>query len=300
MKILNLGSLNLDHVYRMEHFVMPGETTMARSYQRFFGGKGHNQSIALAKAGLEVWHAGLIGPDGEGLLEDMQAVGIHTDCTRTVAYPTGHTIIQVDQQGQNAIIYYPGANQKISRPWLDDVFSHFQAGDVLILQNEISELPYILIRAKECGMKIILNPSPIDDQLMTTPLSAVDLLTFNEIEGAALASTTEPEAILQALRRQYPHMILLFTLGERGALLDFPDGSRFEQAALPADVQDTTAAGDSFTGYFLAAFLQGKSPQDSLLQATVAASITISRPGAADAIPSLAEVHEKYAALARS
>ena len=163
MKVLCFGSLNIDYTYKVDHFVGKGETLSSESLQVFSGGKGLNQSIALAKAGARVYHAGAVGEDGRFLLEELEKAGVDVSCVAVRAdVRTGNAIIQNDREGDNCILLYGGANQAVKKEQVDEVLTHFDVGDFLVLQNEISELPYIMEQAHEKGMKIILNPSPMD------------------------------------------------------------------------------------------------------------------------------------------
>ncbi|HEY9575738.1 MAG TPA: PfkB family carbohydrate kinase, partial [Lachnospiraceae bacterium] len=173
MKVLNFGSLNLDYVYSVDHMVMVGETQSSSNMQVFCGGKGLNQSIALAKAGVCVYHAGLIGNEGDVLLEVCKEANVHTEFIRRVDEKSGHTIIQVDKTGQNCILLYGGANQCITKEFVDEVLSTFSAGDILLLQNEINMLPYIIDCAYQKGLRIIMNPSPFNEKLRECDLNKI-------------------------------------------------------------------------------------------------------------------------------
>ena len=289
MKLLVFGSLNIDHTYQVHHLVREGETLSSACYARNEGGKGFNQAAALAKAGLPVHFAGAIGPDGLFLQDYLQSLHMDVSNIRVLDVPTGHAIIQVDEAGSNSIILYGGANQAITGAQIDQVLSQFDAGDYLLMQNEISQGETILRKAHHKGMQVILNPSPISPDLLTWPLEMVDWLILNEIEGADLSGQHDPDAILDALTAQYhiPHIVL--TLGEKGAV--YADASiRLHQAAIQAQVVDTTAAGDTFTGYFFAGILGGCSPAAALRQAAIAAAMAIGREGAAKSIPWAEEV----------
>jgi len=289
MRILNFGSLNLDNVYQLKHFVRPGETITAENYTVHLGGKGHNQSVAMAKAGASVWHAGMIGGEGEALRSNLQKWDVNTDYLHTSRNPTGHSVIQVDSAGQNAIVVYQGANGAITEGFAREVLAHFGAGDYLILQNEISAISEIMELAHEQGMRIILNPSPFNEKIDTYPLKYVNMFVVNEIEGEALTGQIQPDAICDSIRRQYPDAAVLLTLGANGSV--FYDSKRFiRQSAHPAVVVDTTAAGDTFLGYFLAWLVTGESAEEALRAASIASAIAISRPGAAPSIPGKQEV----------
>lgn len=292
MKILNFGSLNIDNVYQVDHFVRKGETISSKSLTLFSGGKGLNQSVALGRAGAKVWHAGSIGEDGLFLLETLQAAGVNVSCVRVLEEgKTGNAIIQNDAEGDNCILLYGGANQGITREQIDETLSHFSAEDFLVLQNEVNELPYLVQKAHEKGMRIVLNPSPMDEKVFEINLSFVDLFLLNELEAAELTrgTGTEPAKMLARLQRKFPSACFVLTLGPQGAY--YADAKQtIWQEIYPAKVVDTTAAGDTFTGYFLAAILEGKSVKASLDLAAKAAAIAVSRPGAAPSIPKLDEV----------
>lgn len=288
-RILSYGSLNLDHVYRVPHFVAPGETLAAGAYQLNCGGKGLNQSIAAARAGAQVFHAGKVGVGGHLLTALLEESGVDTSLVVRTQEPDGHAVIQVDENGQNCILIYGGSNRCITPEEIDAALSSFGAGDLLILQNEINGLPQLMTGAAARGMFVIFNPSPIDESLSELPLETVSLLVFNEVEGAALSGCTAPEEILNTLRRRFPACRLLLTLGGDGCLYD--DGiRRIAQQSYPVAAVDTTAAGDTFTGYFAALLSQGNSAEKCLELASHAAAIAVSRPGAAVSIPTMDEV----------
>ena len=158
MKVLNFGSLNLDHTYQVPHIVAPGETLTSLGLAIHPGGKGLNQSVALAKAGAEVFHAGQIGEDGEMLRKVCADSGADVRFIRNVETRTGNAIIQVDINGQNCIILYPGANRCMEKGFIDEVLGAFSEGDYLLLQNEINNLPHIIDSAYAKGMKIHVYP----------------------------------------------------------------------------------------------------------------------------------------------
>lgn len=291
MKVLSLGSLNLDHVYAVDHFVRGGETIASRGMNEFCGGKGLNQSVALAKAGAEVYHAGKIGPDGEVLRRRLEESGVDTACTRTEAgVPTGHAIIQVDPKGQNCIIIHGGANQEITPDFIDEVLEKFEPGDLALFQNEISSLDYALEACAKKGLKVALNPSPMDDRLKSSPaLQYVTWFILNEIEGFEITGEKEPDAICDTLTSRYPGCVVVLTLGKQGVV--YWDGkTRASHGIYNVPVVDTTAAGDTFAGYFLASTARGCDAKTALVLASKASSIAVSRPGASDSIPTLAEV----------
>lgn len=281
MKILVLGSINIDYNYSVGHITTPKETQASFQLETFPGGKGLNQAITLTRAGMDVRMAGMVGADGVSLVEKLQQDGIDTSLIRVLEEErTGHAVIQVDEVGQNAILLYGGANRKIDEAYIDEVLDGYHKDDVLVLQNEISCLQYAIDRAYEKEMYIVLNPSPCTGELLNSDLTKVSLFCLNEVEGRSMTSYVQPGDILLHLREQYPDSEFLFTLGSQGAFFKHDDGQSY-QPAIKVPVVDTTAAGDIFEGYFLAAYLQGKNPTEALKIATYAAGLAITHEGAA-------------------
>lgn len=289
MKILNFGSLNLDYVYSVDHFVAAGETLCSGDLNLFCGGKGLNQSIALARAGAQVFHAGLIGAEGGMLRDALQHAGVDCRYVKEIPGRSGHTIIQVDKNGQNCILLYGGANRAVTAGYIDQVLAGFGAGDLLLLQNEVNLLGRIIDGACERGMEIALNPSPFDENLDACDLGKVSLFLLNEVEGFQISGERKPQLILDRLAEMYPAAEVVLTLGGDGCVYG-KGAKRIRQAAFPARAVDTTAAGDTFTGYFLAARAEGLDAAACLALASKAAAIAVTRPGAAPSIPLRDEV----------
>lgn len=292
MKVLNFGSINLDFVYSVDHMVQPGETQSSYGMEVFLGGKGFNQSAALAKAGVPVYHAGLIGDDGKVFLEAAKEYNINAEFIQTCEGKTGHAIIQVDKNGQNCILLYGGGNRKITKDFVDQVLSGFENGDILLLQNEISELDYIIDQAYAKGMQIYLNPSPFDAALDTCDMNKISCFLLNEIEGGQISGETEPDKIVDAILAKYENAKIVLTLGGEGSMYADKE-KRCRQPIVKVEAVDTTAAGDTFTGYFIAGVLNNMSVEDTLKMCATASGITVSRKGATPAIPFMAEVLEK-------
>ena len=292
MKVLNFGSLNLDYVYQVESILIPGETQASKSRQIFCGGKGLNQSIALAKAGIPVYHAGLIGEGGEPLLEVCKENGVNTEFIRQIPGPCGHTVIQVDRNGQNCILLFGGSNRSMTKEFVDSVLDSFDEGDIILLQNEINELDYIIDRAYEKKMMIILNPSPFDSALEKCDMTKISLFLMNEIEGFQITGEKEPDRILAKVKELYPKAKVVLTLGGDGSVYQDETGI-YRQGIFKVKAVDTTAAGDTFTGYFISSVIDGMPVQDGLKLAAKASAIAVSRPGATASIPVRSEVVEK-------
>lgn len=288
MKILNFGSANIDHVYSTDRFVLPGETKQCAAYSKNSGGKGLNQSVALAKAGAETYHAGLLGSEGGFLREILEGSGVDCRYLKTVAAPSGHAIIEVEQSGQNRIVLFPGTNRMLTEAFADEVLAGFDAGDILLLQNETNLIPYLMRKAAEKGMKIAFNAAPMDAAVSDYPLELVSWLLVNETEGEALTGSAVPETIAALAAEKYPNTALVLTLGTDGCL--YRDKTQtFRLPARRVKAVDTTAAGDTFTGFFLAAIAAGETAKDSLELATAASAISVTRHGAAASVPTLAE-----------
>lgn len=291
MKVLNFGSLNVDYVYNVDHMVQGGETLSSSGMNIFLGGKGFNQSAALAKAGLEVYHAGQIGEDGLGFLDGCKEYGIHSDFVRKVGGKSGHTIIQVDKNGQNCILLYGGSNRSITKDFVDEVLSHFEKGDFLVLQNEINMMDYIIDAAYEIGMVIVLNPSPMDAYLDNCDMNKVSYFLLNEIEGAQMTGEEDLDKVPAKLLEKYPNAKIVLTLGQEGSVY-MDKEQTVRQGIYKVKAVDTTAAGDTFTGYFIAGVIAGEPIPQVLSRAAKASAIAVSRKGAAPSIPFRKEVEE--------
>lgn len=297
MKILSFGSLNIDYVYSVPHFVKKGETLSAKELNVYTGGKGLNQSIALARAGVETYQAGAIGTDGMFLLEQLKEAGVKTDLVKILDdVRTGNAIIQNDDEGDNCIVLFGGANQAITKEQVDEVFKDFTNEDYLLIQNEINELSYIVEKAKEEGMKIILNPSPMNEKIMKLPLDQIDYFILNEIEAMQILEMDKPEEIdgkyiASLLHERFKDATIVLTLGSEGSVC-ISDDEYVEQSIYKVKAIDTTAAGDTYTGYFIAGILKGKTIKESMDIASKASAIAVTRQWAAPSIPVLEEVEE--------
>ena len=296
MKILSFGSLNIDYVYKVPHFVKKGETLSAKELNVYTGGKGLNQSIALARAGVETYHAGAIGTDGIFLLDQLKEAGVNTDFVKILEDTrTGNAIIQNDEEGDNCIVLFGGANQVITKEQVDEVFGHFSNEDYLLIQNEINELPYITKKAKEKGMKIILNPSPMNEKIMELSLDQIDYFILNEIEAMQILEMDDQEEIdgeyfIDLLHKRFPSATIVLTLGGDGSICVSGD-EYVKQLIYKVKAVDTTAAGDTYTGYFIAGILNGKTIKESMDMASKASAIAVTRQGAAPSIPSIGEIN---------
>lgn len=290
-KIINFGSINIDHVYQVDHQVAPGETLAAAGYQIFPGGKGLNQSIALAKAGAEVLHVGKIGQEGAWLKEYLSERGVDTRYVNVSKEATGHAILQVSPDGENAIIIHGGANRDLDSALIESVFQEAQKGDYLLLQNETNHVMEIIEAGREKGLTLMFNPAPMDAKVKDYPLALIDWLVVNETEGQFLTGKKANEEIIAALRQRYPATRIVLTMGRQG--LSFADSrQQFTLPAFQVKAIDTTATGDTFIGFLLAAIVREEPLEMALREASAAAALCATRQGAASSIGNRKEVQE--------
>jgi ribokinase len=289
-KILNFGSLNLDFVYTVSHIVKPGETISSNSREVFPGGKGLNQSVAAARAGGCVYHAGAVGRDGQRLIDLLKDSGVNTDNIKIRSGETGHAVIQVDGNGENGIFLFKGANFSFTEAEAEEIISHFSQGDFILLQNEINVTDICLKAAKKQGLTVVLNVSPITDDIDKLPILLADIIFINETEARAICNENDDEKQLYSLGEMFPYADIILTLGDKGVKCKTADGDVYALDAHKADVCDSTAAGDTFTGFYVAAIAAGESVYDALSLANAAAAITVSRKGASVSIPNKHEV----------
>lgn len=297
MRVLNFGSLNIDHVYLVDHFVQPGETISCENLNYYLGGKGLNQSVALAKAGAEVFHAGKIGTDGAILRETLDQYGVKTEYLGESSGVNGHALIQVNKSGQNCIIIFGGSNLTITEDYIDSVLEHFQSDDLVLIQNETSCISYIAQQCSKKGIKVAFNPSPISQKLLSSfPFELISLFIINEVEGREMTGYDNPEEILNCLITKYPSAACILTLGKNGVIYKDKNYT-YSHGTYHVPVVDTTAAGDTFTGYFLGCFAGGYDIPTCLEKASIASSLAVSKRGASASIPLMEEVDANEGAL---
>ena len=285
MKFLVFGSLNIDKVYKMAHLPEKGETLSCTNYEIHVGGKGLNQSVSLSKAGADVFMAGAVGADGEELVNFLKSTGVNTENIFVTNGFSGHAVIEVDGDGQNQMILFPGANHEITEEYCDTLLEKFNEGDLVLMQYETSQVEYMMKKAHEKGLKTGFNPSPYVEKIKNVPLELVDYLVLNEFEGASLTNETEPEKISRKLLSSISENgAVILTLGGDGAI--YEDKNQFVKVpAFSVDAADTTCAGDTFTGYCLKMLLDGENPKTALTTSSAASAIVVTKVGAAQTIP---------------
>lgn len=289
MKVLNFGSLNLDYVYQVHHFVLPGETLSAKNQKVNCGGKGLNQSVALAHAGAKVYHAGCIGRGGEPLKTILEQSGVDTQYLKEVDEIQGNAVIQVNESGENCILLFGGSNQCVEEQQIESTLSAFSEGDYLVVQNEVNALPMMVDMAFERGMKIVLNPSPYDEKLQQVDFAKIAWLLVNEVEAEQISGSSNPQKAWEILHERYPQLSVVITLGRAGSIC-YSGKQCCRQEVCPVETVDTTAAGDTFTGFFIAGLMEGMELVQCMRYAAVAAAISVTREGAAVSIPVREEV----------
>ena len=285
--ILNFGSINIDHVYTVDHFAKPGESITCPQHQVFAGGKGFNQSIAIARSGARIKHVGLVGKDGLWLKDLLNKENANVDFLESREGATGHAIIQVDQKGENCIIIFGGANKTFEKKFIERVFTADKECDKVLLQNEVNQLEYIIEMAHKNKRKIILNPSPFTASLLALPLEKINMLILNEIECQMMGQTENIPLALKNIIKKIPNIEILLTKGKDGVLYAHQETIQEFQAIKVANPVDTTAAGDTFTGFFLGGLERGLSIQEAIQIGMQAAALCIQKKGAAESIPHL-------------
>lgn len=280
MAVFNLGSINIDHVYRVPHLPAPGETLSALGYSQGLGGKGANQSVAAARAGARTVHIGAIGPNSDWVLDQMRAYGVDLSGVSTLAEATGHAIINVDPGAENAIIIYPGANRAVTGAMVQDALAPAVPGDTLLIQNETSAQDAGAALAAAKWLRVVYSAAPFDIAAVRAVLPHISLLVMNEIEAEQI------RAALGAL----PPLECIITKGAAGADWISASAEPLFMPSFRVTPVDTTGAGDTFIGTLAAALDMGLGREGAMRQAAAAAALQVTRAGAAQAIPTAAEV----------
>jgi len=285
--IFNIGSINIDYIYRVSHLVTPGETIASQQLQTVLGGKGANQSVALARAGATVCHVGRVSENDRWATAEMESAGVDTRYVVSSPEPSGHAIIQVDDGGENAIVLFGGANQQISSEQLQSALGSASSNDWVLVQNECNGLPEVFALAEARGIPVVFNPAPMTRFVETLPLNATHCLVLNEVEAAAVVGLppgTEVDAVVVALRERFPDTLVALTLGAAGVKL-LHLGEVVPITSPNVNAVDTTGAGDTFVGYFMAGLVSGATPVDAATMACAAAALSVTVAGATPSIP---------------
>lgn len=285
MTVWNLGSINADDIYRVPRLPREGETIHATELQRFLGGKGANMSVAAARAGAHVSQIGAVGSDGAWARERLLEYGVDTRHILTVGAPTGHAVVNVSDDGDNQIVILAGANGAIPEPAIAKALTGASSGDIFVTQNETNGQGYAMSLARDMGLRTCYAAAPFDAVAVSAVLPFLDILILNEVEAEQL------EAALNQKIEDLPVQDVVVTLGSNGSRW-VSQGRVTEFPAVKVDPVDTTGAGDTFTGYLLAALDRGQGFAQAINLASQAAALMVTRHGTADVIPDLKEVQD--------
>lgn len=285
MTIWNLGSINIDRFYELPRLPGPGETIASAGLVEGLGGKGANMSVAAARAGTRCAHLGAVGPDGGWCADRLTEYGVDTRHIWKVGAATGHAIIMVDADGENAIVLFQGANRALEDRMIGQALSEAETGDILLMQNETNGQAFCAETGSKLGLRIAYAAAPFEADAVTALLPFLDILFLNEIEARQLEEATGKS--VDALPVEH----ILVTLGAEGCRWHGPEGVR-HLAAPAVTAVDTTGAGDTFTGYVLAGMDRGLPMEQAISLATKASALMVTRRGTADVIPDLKEVQD--------
>jgi len=283
--IWNLGSINADNFYLLPHLPGPGETIAATQLKQGLGGKGANMSVAAARGAARVMHIGALGADGAWALERLLEYGVDTQHITVLDTATGHANIHVDAHGENNIVLFPGANHKISDGMIGAALAEASPGDFLLMQNETLGQVYAGRTAKTLGLRVAYAAAPFRADGVSEIMEHVDLLILNAVEAQQLSDATG------RMLEEMPISDIVVTLGADGC--KWVSNTRKESRSFPSykvDVVDTTGAGDTFTGYLVAALDRGFDMADAIDLAMRAGALMVARHGTADVIPDLKEI----------
>ncbi len=287
MAIWNLGSINIDVVYRVPHLPTPGETLAATEVTRGLGGKGANMSVAAARAAARVAHIGAVGSDGGWTVDRLMEYGVDVRHIARLSGETGHAIIAVDDAGENNIILYSGANRVLALDMIAAALASADHGDTLLMQNETNGQAEAAQIASQLGLKVVYAAAPFDADAVREVMPYLDMLVLNAVEAAQLSSSLGAE--LEDLHISQ----IVVTRGADGC--DHYDNIRKSKLHYPSvkvAAVDTTGAGDTFTGYLVAGLDRDLPTAQAIELAMTAAAIMVTRHGTADVIPDLKDIEE--------
>jgi ribokinase len=296
--IVIIGSINMDLVLSVPRMPHPGETLSGGRFQTISGGKGANQAVACARLSadsVKVAMVACLGDDafGSELRAALRRDGIDDSHVSTIeGEASGVASILVDANGQNSIVLAAGANEALSPAHIDAARSLIEQARIVVLQLEtpLATVQHAIKLAHELGKTVVLNPAPAQ-ALPAALLAQVEYLIPNEIEAAMLAglnaASLDNDAAIEAAvakLRAAGSANVLVTLGEKGVYAALSSGS-VHFSAQPTKAVDTTAAGDTFIGGFVAALAEGRSEADAIAFGQRAAALSVARIGAQTSIP---------------
>ncbi|SNS54026.1 ribokinase [Anaerovirgula multivorans] len=284
----------MDYVYTVKELPRKGETLLVETFIENPGGKGANQAVAAKRLGAEVTMIGAIGKDivGNKLKENLEKEGINVKNVKKVDFPSGNAMITVDQNGNNTILVYPGANLHIEKEDIDRCEGIIKDNDFIILQLEIS-IDTVLQAAKlgkKNNKKVILNPAPAKD-LPEEIYQYIDYITPNETELTAMTGIEDIELAARELIKKGAKNVVV-TLGEEGCY--FLGKEELKVPSFKVEAIDTTAAGDSFNAALAIALGEGKEIEEALKFCNAVGAISTTKRGAQTSLPFITEVKNFY------
>ncbi len=287
MAVFNLGSINADLFYQVPHLLAPGETLASTDHSRGLGGKGANMSVAIARAAARAVHIGAIGPDGRWAVDRLLEYGVDTRNIIELDVPTGHAVIMVDDHGENAILLYPGANRALTETHIASALEAATDADTFLFQNETSAQVEGATLASSKGMRVVYAAAPFDAGSVEAVLPMLDILVMNEVEAQQLTDA------LGVVLTDLPVRDIVVTLGGDGCRwVNTDDGTDQTFPAIPVTPVDTTGAGDTFTGFLVAALDRGLPMEQAISLGQQAGAIMVTRHGTADVIPDLKDIED--------
>jgi len=287
--VIVVGSVNIDLVAAGGRMPRPGETVSMERFAEVQGGKGGNQASTAAALGARVHFVGAVGSDhwGEAARADLAGRGIDVSALATVEGATGVAIILVDDDGENSIAIVPGANAAVSPEAVETALAALEVDAAVLVACLEIPLESVVAAARVAvarGWQLVLNPAPAR-QLPTELVAAATVITPNESEVEALGGA---EALLAAGAGA-----VVVTRGGEGVEVHPAEGAAFQVAASPAQVVDTTGAGDAFTTALAVALANGRELGDAVAWASAAGAIATEGFGARGSLPTAAQVDER-------
>ncbi|WP_299608398.1 ribokinase [uncultured Tateyamaria sp.] len=287
MAVWNLGSINIDNVYRVPHLPAPGETLAATAFSQGLGGKGANMSVAIARAASRVAHIGAVGADGKWTVERLMEYGVDTRQIEIIqGEATGHAIIAVAEDGENQIVLFEGTNRTITQDRIGAALTEASPGDTFLTQNETSGQRTAADMAKRLGLRVVYAAAPFDSGAVKDVLPFTDMLVLNQVEAQQLEDALGKPVNALGVEN------VVVTMGAEGCLWMTDAGGETHVPAISVTPIDTTGAGDTFTGYLVAGLDRGMPMRQALDLATQAGALMVTRLGTADVIPDLKEIED--------
>jgi ribokinase len=303
--IVVVGSINLDLVAGADHIPQVGETIIGTSFNTFFGGKGANQAVAVAKLGYPASIVGNVGDDAFGpqLLTAMGDAGVDTTFVNQIPGSSGVALITTGRRGENNIVVVPGANGLLTPQLVEKAAPALQSAGLLMAQLEIplETVEYLAMFAAQHGIPFMLDPAPARE-LPAALLRKVTWLTPNETEARALLKSAtdwdKGKNIDAEIFAAADHLLalgaenVLLKAGSQGCVIAQGNQPKRRVPAFQVDAVDTTAAGDAFNAGFAVGLLRGRTVVKSAVFASAVAAISVTRPGAQPSMPTANEVDE--------